>query len=255
MIDNEREYEEMYEELLHIVTTDAGAPRFRDGYRKVGHIATGWFSRIHRSVQAVRVLEDAGLSVEAAPIRRTIIEHVVALSWLAAEGDKVADTVKNAHAEWVTLTKKNIENAGWSSVDLDEFDAVIKSAAGGDKSNDHLKRFMHQANKYSTSDTVIGYLAETGQSHPMWESAAVYLDPNTWEHLGEPRGAVPQTPFLVLELFGAVTFLSSTFDSVPWQERLEAISNRLRVATIRTRVTQGLSIPKALNYVPEVDIL
>ncbi|GAP53768.1 hypothetical protein AHiyo6_03330 [Arthrobacter sp. Hiyo6] len=53
----------------------------------------------------------------------------------------------------------------------------------------------------------------------------------------------------------AVTFLRSIFDSVPWQERLEAISDRLGIATIRARVTQGLSIPEALNNVPEVDIL
>lgn len=122
MIDSEHVYEEMFEDLLHIVSTDAGAPRFRDGYRKVGHIATGWFS-------------------------------------------------------------------------------VSGPGRGGAP--------------------------------------------------GEPRGAVPQTPFLVLELFGAVSFLSALFESVPWLERLEAISDRLRVATLRTRVAQGLSIPDVLNFDPE----
>jgi hypothetical protein len=54
--------------------------------------------RCHCRAQAILTLGEAGYNEEAAPIRRSIIEHVLALKWLAAKGDTLIDTVARGHA-------------------------------------------------------------------------------------------------------------------------------------------------------------
>ena len=201
------------------------------------------------------VLGDAGFAAEAAPLRRSIIEHVVALTWLAVEGDNAVDAIRHAHAEWVKLTGKHVQAAGWTSVDLDEYENVVASAIGGDTSNDTMKRFWHQAQKYSTSDAIVSYLLETGRSHAMWESAAAYLDPISGNHLALPREDIKQTAFAVTQLLLGISQFNALFDLVPWQDQFDSICDRARVATIRERTKMGLVIPDVLDYQPTRDIL
>lgn len=43
-------------------------------------------------------LDTAGYAEEASPIRRSVIEHSLALKWLAAEGNRILDTVARGYA-------------------------------------------------------------------------------------------------------------------------------------------------------------
>lgn len=77
------------DELLEVPTTLDGWT-FRPTHRRITHIAHGWYMRVDRGTNAVLLLDREGMEEEAAPIRRSIIEHVVGLRWLVAEGNQAA---------------------------------------------------------------------------------------------------------------------------------------------------------------------
>lgn len=60
-------------------------------------IAWGWYQEVRRWTQASMVLTDSGLGYEAAPIRRSMIEHVVALEWMSQAGQSALDAINDAH--------------------------------------------------------------------------------------------------------------------------------------------------------------
>ncbi len=96
--DARRGYLPLLEELLQLYPKlIRSQPMWREGYKEVAYLAHGWYLRCHRGIQAILMLDDAGYAEEASPIRRSVIEHALALRWLAAEGDKILDTVTRWH--------------------------------------------------------------------------------------------------------------------------------------------------------------
>lgn len=93
-------YEPILAELISLYPRlmAAGGSPVKDGFHQVTHLAHGWYMRCHRGVQALLCLCEAGFAEEAAPIRRSIVEHAVALHWLVAEGAGILDTVARGHA-------------------------------------------------------------------------------------------------------------------------------------------------------------
>ena len=115
-----RGYEPILQRLLPLFPAlmAAGDPgTLREGFRKVPHLAHGWYMRCHRSTQALLTLDGMGYAEEASPIRRSIIEHILALEWLAAEGDKLEDTIALGHAYKAQARADAASDAGWHSVD------------------------------------------------------------------------------------------------------------------------------------------
>jgi hypothetical protein len=109
-----RGYAPLLKELMVLYPEQANsAPPWRDGYARAGFLAHGWYMRCHRTVEAVLILGNAGYADEAAPLRRSIIEHVLALRWLAAEGDRILDTIARAHALDTRNRAEAVAAAGW----------------------------------------------------------------------------------------------------------------------------------------------
>ncbi|MFG2847131.1 hypothetical protein ACGF12_28745 [Kitasatospora sp. NPDC048296] len=124
----EQEYRALLPRLLVLyphAIADASQRRIRQSHAEVGHLAHGWYMRCHRGVLAVLALEAAGLQVEAAPTRRSVLEHVVALKWLAEQGGIVADILRRGAAHDANKRKAAVKAANWTSVDTALFDAVI----------------------------------------------------------------------------------------------------------------------------------
>ncbi|MGZ5365668.1 MAG: DUF5677 domain-containing protein [Mycobacterium sp.] len=91
MTPDDEDFGPILDELLDLYPT-MPTLRLRKSRRRASHLTHGWYQRVRRSSEAVIGLNNLGYGPEAAPIRRTIIEHVVVLKWLADEGDKVLDT-------------------------------------------------------------------------------------------------------------------------------------------------------------------
>jgi Family of unknown function (DUF5677) len=221
----------------------------RESHRRITHVAHGWYMRCHRGVEAVIQLEETGFQEEAAPIRRSILEHVVAMKWLAEQGGVVADILKRGAAHDAAKRKESVVRANWTSVDLDLFDAVIADEDGTDPQYDNLLRFKHRCDRFGTPHDWTTYLVETARSHPCWESAAPYLDLSSVKPfaLDQPHSRIDQAGFCVIHLFDAVVALNQMIAAGPLTPQLEQLDRQIRLIAVRQRREQGLPIPEGFD--------
>ena len=243
MTDERSGCEPILDEALTLYTPDVlGGRKFREGWRDVGHLAHGWYMRCHRGAQALVILGDAGFAEEASPLRRSIIEHVVALQWLAMEGDRVLDTVARAHADSSQRVRDAVESAAWTSVSLADADDAIASAAadGRDPANDYLQKFANRARQYSDAHTMVEYLVECGRSHPSYESAICYYDIWAGTFLEESIRSIWQVPFAATHVLEALEAVREVFDPRPWAIELRRLFEQFRDVTDAVRLHDGL---------------
>ncbi|HUZ69020.1 MAG TPA: DUF5677 domain-containing protein [Candidatus Saccharimonadales bacterium] len=217
-------------------------PTWRLGYRDVGHLAHGWYLRCHRGVEAILTLDRAGYAEEASPIRRSVIEHVLALKWLAVEGDTILDTVARAHARGATAIADAVSAAGWTSIDPAEIEHVVAGIDphNRDPSNDHLIHFAQRLSQYGDEHTRPGYLAECARTHPSYESAVCYVELPSGSLLLESRDAQWQVPFSTTHILEALLALRQAFDPAPWRAELDRIVESYLAVTDEVRRQDGL---------------
>jgi hypothetical protein len=213
--------------------------RLRDGHKRVAHLAHGWYQRVHRSCEALIGLDNLGYSAEAAPIRRTIIEHAVALRWLAAEGDDVVDVMALEHAHRAKRIQKATKAANWTLVDQDEIQAVIDEI--DEKSRDHTKKdFKLFTMQNEDQGTLAAYLAEVGRSHATYQSAIDYIDVEKQGLRAVSRYEIDDIKMAADHLLEATVCFHSMFEVQVWEDTLEALLPRWRAANDRVRERLGL---------------
>lgn len=236
-------YEPILTEALTLYSLERmGGQRFREGWQGVGHLAHGWYLRCHRGVMAISLLGNAGFAEEASPLRRSVIEHVVALQWLAVEGNRILDTVARAHADSSQRVRDAVETAGWTSISLEDADEAIVSAAADerDPANDHLQKFAARARRYSDAHTMVEYLVECGRSHPSYESAICYTDLSDGTFLNEPQRALWQISFAATHVLEALEAVREAFEPRPWAIELNRLMEQFRDVTDAVREQDGL---------------
>lgn len=214
----------------------------RQGYRKVGYIAHGWFMRCQRGAEALIVLESAGYAVEAAGIRRSMIEHEVALRWLAAEGDSIEATVAREHADHAGRIREAVADAGWSTPTRVELDEVIDAieADARESTGDNMMKFAHRARAYADAHVLPGYRAECAQMHATYQSAIEYVGLPEGSARLSPRETVPQSGFAVTVVFRALHSLKAIFEDETIFAELPDLAQRISAINARVREQQGL---------------
>ena len=236
-------YAPLLEDLL-VLYPQLGShqPAWRAGYDEVAHLAHGWYMRCHRGVMSVMRLGEAGYAEEAAPIRRSIIEHCLALRWLAAEGNKILDTVARGHAYDTARRSEAVGAAGWTSVALDEFARAIASddPDSRDASGDHMLHFANRIAQYGDKHTWPGYLAECSKTHPSYESSMSYVQVPSGALLWEPKDPLWQVPFCTTHMLEAVLAVRTAFDPSPWETEVQRITQQFLVVTDAVRKSKGL---------------
>lgn len=246
MVTVEQEYRDLLPRLLQVYPSFLGAgAKFRDSHAPIGHVAHGWYMRCHRGVEAVLLLEQARFQVEAAPIRRSILEHVVALKWLAGQGAVVADILRRGAAHDATKRKAAIQAANWTSVDEQLFDAVIQDGQGLDPQHDTLLSFKHRCDRFGTPHDWAMYLTETTQSHPCWESAVPYLNKGSGTPRAryQPEPLIDQAGFCTTHLLEALVSINEMVESETLSTELQAIEPLFVAIMVRQRQEKGLPIP------------
>ena len=138
----------------------SGQVRWSAAHDRVAHLAHGWFTRCERSIDAIVVLDATQLAEQAAPIRRSIIEHVLALKWIAADGNAVLGTVARGHAFKATKRRDAVADAGWTSVDLDDMQETIDAieADERDAHGDSLLHYSQRWRRHGDAHELPGYL-------------------------------------------------------------------------------------------------
>ena len=240
----------MLPELLKVYQRVDGL-QLKPGWVRVAHVAHGWFMRCQRGVEAVLLLEAQGYQEEAAPIRRSILEHAVSLNWLASSGEEAIGTLLRGAAHEAGKRKNSVLAAGWTSVDPALFDRVIDDGNGWSAEQDFLLHFKQRCDAFGSSHDWVAYLAETARSHPGWESAASYILPRedgtaVAALLTSPRERIPQAGYCALALFQALLAVNEMLDGSPLETTLDELGTRLKDIVVRQRVARGLPIPEEL---------
>ena len=213
--------------------------RLQEGNRRSAHLAHGWYQRVRRSCEAIIGLERLGYGPEAAPIRRTIIEHTAALTWLSEAGDEVLDVIALEHANRAKRIMGATREAKWASVDQDEIQAVIDDIDedSRDRTNVELKQFSKQN---EDQGVLAAYLAEVGRAHATYQSAIDYFDLDQGRLRMESRVDTDNVKMAADSLLEATTRFHSMFEEPVWAGALAALGARSRAANERVRARQGL---------------
>lgn len=246
----EEEYRTLLPQLLSLYpAVGRSGLRFRETHQGVGHVAHGWYMRCHRGIEAVLLLEQANRQEEAAPIRRSVVEHVVGLKWLVEQGSIVADILRRGAAHDATKRKAAMQAANWTSVDLQLFDAVIDDARDLDRQHDVLLNFKPRCDRFGTPHDWTTYLTETRHCHPCWESAVAYLDLSSGNPVARshPASLIDQAGFCAVHLYEALISINEIVDDQRLDGELDEICPRLHSIIVRQRRELGLLIPPELE--------
>lgn len=97
-----------------------------------------------------------------------MLEHVVALKWLAAEGNRVVDPMIRELANQADRRRQAMEAASWTGGNHSAFAEAIAdgAAATDDVSQDTYLKFKHRCDTYGHPDEGSSWLIETAHSHP-----------------------------------------------------------------------------------------
>jgi hypothetical protein len=244
MGDARNEYRQILTPLLQLYRTTQNSASMLLGtnYQHAGHFAHGWYMRCLRSCEALMLLDEAGHSEEAAPIRRSVIEHVTALKWLASEGNNIVDTLARGHAEHAEHIRKVIVQANWTSIDLDYLNEVILEIDKENriKENDQFLHHMQRTTKFDDVHSLPGYVAESAKTHPTYESAMSYVAIPELLMVDEPREYVNQVPFCAAQVLEATITFRVVFATPPWRETLVELLSHFYKITDRVREQDGL---------------
>ena len=205
---------------------------------------------IVRTVQASLTLDQEGYACEAAPLRRTCIEHVTGLAWPAEEGNDAADSLIRLNAEQARRRLQSVQNADWSTVNQEAFTEVIEDGEEADKGTLHLDNAWHfvpRNTNYGTVHYLPVWLAETAHSHPSWASASPYMVPGDDERaalLDEPIEApiyvYSTATFVLVDGLAAMNLM---LEGHPFTARLRTIIQRVRDIDTAVRRERGQDIP------------
>lgn len=148
---------------------------FREGHVRCTHIAHGWLMRCLRNTRACLQLREAGMATEAAPLRRSTLEHATALAWLEDEGDAAVDPIHRGNVNYAERQREATTRAGWGLPE-EAFRQAIEDVPQA--ANTHLDIYAHnfweRNAKYGTPHNLPVYAIESAQSHPSWTSASPY---------------------------------------------------------------------------------
>ena len=249
----ESRYRALLPQLLALYPT-ISSPRIKASHFEVAHVAHGWYLRCHRGVEAVLQLEHTGYQEEAGPIRRSIVEHVVALKWLAAEGNAVSTVLRRGASYEAEKRKAALQNANWTSVDLTQFDKVIADGQNLARQQDNLLQFKQRCDTYAEPHDLATYLNEVARFHPGWESAVPYFTIDSKGAVkirSSPVELIDQAGFCAIHLFEALDAVHVIFEDTPFGTDLERLHREIMATAILQRRELGLPVPPELEEEPD----
>lgn len=157
-----------------------------DGGEETLAHAASWCRYVQHAIAAVRLLHDSGLGNYAAPIRRSIIEHALAVASVALNPDAFASYLRTAHYK-ASHVRDAIDEADLPRVEsLEDFLSWEPGDHG--KTHDSKVNVRHCSDQLGRSGKrlYVAWLQETQLSHASAATATLYLrstDGDAWPTL------------------------------------------------------------------------
>lgn len=195
-------------------------------------------------------LDEAGFNVEAAPLRRSVLEHKIGLAWLVDDAVTAWRVIGRGSMADAIKRKESIERAGWASVNLAAFDEVIADGQDIAAGADNQLHFRARCEMVDSPHDWAAYLIETSMSHPSWASARPYLDVDYatgfTRFRPEPFDDMNLGQWAATELYQALYVVNSTLEREPLSDALSGLKAQLVPLLTLAREEKGLPIPDEL---------
>lgn len=193
-------------------------------------IAHGWYTAVRRFGRGALMLNGAGLGHEAAPLRRSMIEHALALHWLAADPESALESLGRASQHTASRMRKKMDGR-WNVPD-EVFDA-IEASHFDPSSQDRNLHFGNLASAMGQADLHVAWMHESSYCHPSLSGAQIYIDVSGDGRLlllhEAPRVGDVRAEVAVILLVASEGF--SRFVRHPdWSHELQKLTDELRVA-------------------------
>lgn len=208
-------------DLYGLFPADHSLP-LKTSHKKVGHVAHGWFMRAKRSCQALEAMRESGFATEAWPIRRAILEHALALRWLAEQGNGAQDVIVRSHGEAARRRQEAASSAGWASAEWPVWTEVrsdADAATGNTSESNILTNMKVRCYTYGSADDFARWLIESNNSHPSWETARPYMTPPPVSLLTEPDfdADFNDDEFCATRLLRCLASIADMLAQEPWR--------------------------------------
>ncbi len=139
--------------------------------REAAELAHGWYARVWHTTKASRALHAEGYVTEAAPLRRTLIEHALALQWIGHSPGPAYDAKAKEHHYEVGKFAEKPGTGRAIPRDTVEWLATVELDGGVEQ---YLNHVYDLCQKYGPPGAYTAWFYETGGSHPSWRSSTQY---------------------------------------------------------------------------------
>lgn len=192
--------------------------------------AHGFYCRVARTAQAALWLADDGFGSEGAPLRRAMVEHVLALAWVIDQGEAALAALTRAHQARMRSIR-DLADGTWAALKDEDFESLLDREVPS-KGQDHLVTFGQLAKTYDVSkDLLIAWLSDTGESHPSYLTARAYWH-DEGSRLGiEPEERVTSDVHAIVSLWWLATCEMDAL--VGWGERLAPVGAAAGLPVLR----------------------
>jgi hypothetical protein len=193
-------------------------------------IAHGWYTAVRRFGRGALLLSGAGLGHEAAPLRRSMIEHALALHWLAANPGDALASLGRASQHTVSRMRRKMDGR-WNVPD-EVFDS-IEASRFDPSSQDRNLHFGTLASEMGQADLHVAWMHESSYCHPSLSGAQFYAEVSgdgslqllhEAPHVGDVRAEV------AVILLVASDGFSRFVQGPDWSQELKKLTDELRVA-------------------------
>jgi hypothetical protein len=196
---------------------------YRKKYQAVAHLAHGWLKRVTRGASSILILDAAGHAGEIPPLGRSVLEHVVALRWLVAQGEDIVAPLRTTHYRETERFLEALRKTARGALDEDVFAAVFASTEHDDHGRDHFQQFAHRAAHHGSESDLTTYRALVMESHATYQSTIVYWDSDVRAQLDTSATVIDWPEYAACYLLRGLSAYSEIFIAPPWRRELETI--------------------------------
>ena len=162
-------------------------------------LAYGWWVRVVRTCEAIKVLHDAGFHHEAAPMVRTAMHYAAATVWLSREPTKAAEAVRWQHQQKTQQLYGGGMARSWELADLEKKPEKPKGSPPGGVH--YLESVEKLCDDFEMRNWYVGFMIESGFIHPSANGADAYLTLEDGQGKLWTRAQVPGTPLRATAIF------------------------------------------------------
>lgn len=164
-------------------------------------VGFGWWMRVLRTAEGIRLLHEASLSHEASPLLRTVLHHTVAMEWLRRHPEEVLEAVADEHGRRRQSLGQKAKARNWDLTGV-----VFGAPPTGSKPSglEYLREFEKLCDHVEAPNAYVAYMVESAYAHASALSAERYLEQDEEGRIRLSDSATaPGVPLRVTAMFAA----------------------------------------------------